>query len=344
MFIDNSLVDLSNVISSQDYVVGHFIKTRKDYGASINFQMILDLFVPSVWFLGECVGCLAFSFFFLLLISLCSGGNLKRSFPVNFFYNLFSLSDSFFKRPTLIGQLFLCNLIFLALVTQIFSNNVKIERVVVDSSSLLHSKNRLYHTKREACWLFKSKDIEVFVKAPKGTFYHYLYHNKTNLKEPCFLMEYLLESRELKRNFFFVSHSMMMPILRQFNVYYNSDIFQSEPFETETLVYYLSKKIDQNAKQSINYYAYIMLHAGYTIKLNRDYLRTLDSYHVKIKRTFYSVQEYIDFYTVIEPVCFEAFAFVLVFYLLWSSLLVVRLFPHSLRIAGRFCYPIRRSR
>ena len=195
--------------------------------------MIFDLFVPSWWFLAEYVGLLVISFLVLFLLSLCSPDKLKRlfpnanhrsnfSFPAKFFFNLFSQSDMFLKRPTFVGLFFLTKLVFLSLVAQICSNNVKTEQILVDKSSLLYSPDRLYHTKREACWLFRSKDIEVFAKAPPGTFYHYAYYNKTNLRDPCFLMDYLLESRELKRNFFFLSYSMMMPILRQFNVGYFS--------------------------------------------------------------------------------------------------------------------------
>lgn len=191
--------------------------------------MIFDLFVPSWWFLAECVGLLALSFLLLLLLSLCSENKLKRlfpnvnyrshfSFPAKFFFNLFSQNDMFLRRPTFVGLFFLSNLVFLSLLAQICSSNVKTEQILVDKSSLLYSPERLYHTKREACWLFRSKDIEVFVKAPPGTFNHYVYYNKTNMRDPCFLMDYLLESRELKRHFFFLSHSMMMPVLRQFNV------------------------------------------------------------------------------------------------------------------------------
>ena len=94
------------------------------------------------------------------------------------------------------------------------------------------------------------------------------------------------------------------------------------------MVYYLSKKIDPNAKLTINYYANILLHAGYTIKLNRDYLQALDRYHVKIKRTFYSVIDYIDEYTVIDSLSLKAFSFVFAFYLLWFLLLIVRFLSH----------------
>lgn len=146
-FINQDLVDLSNVVFSQDIVLGHFIDEKSNRTSAIDLKILKNIFMPSLEFLVEYLALILFSFIFVVILRF----GLKKTVKIfNFFYGVLSEhpSDASLRRCSSAGQLFLCNLLFLFFVKQILTNNVNTQKIVVDIENLLDSKEKIYKTKK----------------------------------------------------------------------------------------------------------------------------------------------------------------------------------------------------
>ena len=136
-------------------IIGHYID---EYKANPTFwtyfKMFEEIFVPSVSFLVEYLLLFLISYLFVYLIGLF----LKKKFKFTFFffYNLFTKHNSYFRRPTAIGQFFVSNLLLLFFIQQILINNINTLKVVVNTELLLDSKEKIYKTDKEGkCQMIK---------------------------------------------------------------------------------------------------------------------------------------------------------------------------------------------
>ena len=104
-------------------VSGHYIDERRETSPIINLEAIWNILAPSAWFLAEYLTVFLFSLAFVHLL----GRFLRKrsSLVPHFVYNLFTQTNSFFKRSTAVGLFFVSNLLFLFIVQQILTNNVK---------------------------------------------------------------------------------------------------------------------------------------------------------------------------------------------------------------------------
>ena len=146
-FINQDLVDLSNVVFSQDIVMGHYIDEKSNRTSAIDLQILQNIFVPSLEFFFEYLALILFSFIFIVVLKF---GFKKKLKIFNFFYGVLSdhPSDASLKKCTSVGQLLLFNLLFLFFVKQILTNNVNTQKIVVDIENLLYSKEKIYKTKK----------------------------------------------------------------------------------------------------------------------------------------------------------------------------------------------------
>ena len=129
-------------------IIGHYID---EYKANPTFwtyfKMFEEIFVPSVSFLIEYLLLFLISCCFVHLIWLYL--KKKSNFPFFFFYNIFTKHDSYFRKPTAIGQIFVSNLLLLFFIQQIISNNINTLKVIVNTQLLLDSKEKIYKTDKE---------------------------------------------------------------------------------------------------------------------------------------------------------------------------------------------------
>lgn len=140
-------MDLSNVVFSQDIVMGHYIDEKTHGTSVIDMQILQDMFMPCPEFLFEYLALILFSVAFIVMLKF---GFRKKVNIFNFFYGMLSEhpSDDSLRNFSLIGQLFACNLLFLFFVKEIMMNTVNTRKIVVDIENLLYSKEKIYETNK----------------------------------------------------------------------------------------------------------------------------------------------------------------------------------------------------
>ena len=111
-------------------VVGHYIDDQVKAWPLINYKAIWSILAPSASFLLEYVSGFVLRVVFAHLL----GKFLRKegSFAFRFAFSLFSQADSFFKRRSAVGLLFVSNLLFLWIVKGILSNNVKTGKLLIE--------------------------------------------------------------------------------------------------------------------------------------------------------------------------------------------------------------------
>ena len=120
------LVGISDVVHTEDVVIGHYVNEVSKHSSWINFEALF-IFAPSFAFFLEYVSVFVLAFLFAYLLGLYLKQRNPWQFPVRFFYNLFSPEDPEFTSRSAVGVLFLFTLFFLFLVKQIIGNNIKTE-------------------------------------------------------------------------------------------------------------------------------------------------------------------------------------------------------------------------
>ena len=99
------------------------------------------------------------------------------------------------------------------------------------------------------------QDAEAFKLAPKGSLRHFVYHNKTNHSNPCFLQDYLSGAKEGEpSNFFVFFYDKLMGIIKVLNRL-NRDIFENKQkiYDSDHSVFFLRKRLPKEIKQSFNH-------------------------------------------------------------------------------------------
>ena len=110
-----------------------------------------------------------------------------------------------------------------------------------------------YFFLRLVCWFTKGKHTDYFGESAPKSIEYFIYHNKTNHLDPCYLYDYASTMKVLTKNFFVFGYDSSLIILRNLITLTKKDIFQHrKPYLTESAVLYLSKKIKKDAKKDIN--------------------------------------------------------------------------------------------
>ena len=103
------------------------------------------------------------------------------------------------------------------------------------------------------CWFARGKHTDYHGESSPKSIEYFIYHNKTNHQDPCYLFDYVITMKSLTRNFFIFSYDSLIGGLRYLNALNKNGIFQHrKPYLTENSVLYLSKKIKKDAKKDIN--------------------------------------------------------------------------------------------
>ena len=132
-------------------VVSHYIDDEKiGKGLSVKYETILNLLAPSTLVLIEYLSCLAFAFFFVFLLNFHFKRRSLNSFRLScaFMFNLFSNHEPFFKRASSISLVYMWTLLFLFLMKTILTNNENMNKIIVDTSELIDSEEKIFQTKK----------------------------------------------------------------------------------------------------------------------------------------------------------------------------------------------------
>lgn len=166
-FIETGVVDQSSVTMASNYEICHAFAPKERLSNSTSLQELFDLLVPSMPLL---VTFLVASFFYLLSAFLFAQ-TIKRCFDHpsrssrsttkkrNFMQKCFSFVAKWFQSNLmLLGHsgvrriLFITYVLFMSLVQIVISMNIKTEKIIVDTSDLIHSEETLRNTKRTPCF------------------------------------------------------------------------------------------------------------------------------------------------------------------------------------------------
>lgn len=173
-FMNQELVDFSSVTNSDYYAVAHTINYRSnESNNNTNLYELLNILTPSTNFLNFFLFTNLFYFLSIYLIS---------SFIKN------KSSNQINRKPITIQFLSVSYIVFIFLVRQLISNNIKTEKVIVDVSDLIYSKETLLNTKRKVCFIgkdnfkfnkTKTKDNNLNLILEKGKESDYFIQGKT---------------------------------------------------------------------------------------------------------------------------------------------------------------------
>lgn len=168
-FISDGLVDLSSVVKSSNFELFHAIVPKERQSNRTSLQELFNLLFPSTpllaWFLVANFFYLISAFLLARTIRKCLNfdspvrprqkASSKRSFLSEFGSSAKQqLRDNLWllRRSDLCRILLITYVLFLFLVQTMLSMNIKTERVVVDTSEMIHSAESLRRTKRTPCF------------------------------------------------------------------------------------------------------------------------------------------------------------------------------------------------
>ena len=144
-FISHDLVDFSFPFKSDDYVSGHIIEPREKSGSS-SLQELFNLLVPSVSFFISFFLANLFYFFSVFAIALAA----KKCFILG---NRVTVGPKILAKFKAYKFLLISYVLLAFFETQLISNNLSTEKVIVDVSDLMHSEEAIRTTKRKPCFL-----------------------------------------------------------------------------------------------------------------------------------------------------------------------------------------------
>ena len=167
--------------------------------------------------------------------------------------------------------------------------------------------------------------------AKEGSIEYIIYQKLISQKIPCCLADYLFKMGDRKNllsinlDRAFIIHGVpLMSFLQMFNSIFRKDIFISNrAFLSGFVVHYLSKSINKRSKKEFNRHCLNFLENGLNFRVLKEGYRMFDLYFPRVRTIFRSPAEYIKYYTLVSNVEMKNFAFVYLFYISWSLILLV---------------------
>lgn len=153
------LVDFTVPFRPSSYLTVQMIDDKKNVLGKQSFYDLYSIFAPSESFFAFWFGI----FLFVLIVStfllrFTSKNVAKFS---SFFETLLDLPTRTLK-PNAFGIYFIFFILYIFLILDIIQNNVKTLKLLVDTSQLITSEERLIRTKKEVCFLEESQETDFF--------------------------------------------------------------------------------------------------------------------------------------------------------------------------------------
>lgn len=249
MLVDPDKVDITNVFEATDWLLGHYINvTSKKESSFLNYNHMIDTFVPSNFLLIEFISLVFLSFLIGSFLTI----RKKETDYKNYLFNFLHFSDEIVrKKPSSLSLLLLFNILFLFLTKQFLASNIKTSKVIVDREFLIFKDSKVYTTTMNCCFLQQNKDTDYFKFSKPGTIPYFIYNNKTNPKNPCVMFDQ--KGLRTNTNFFLLGIRLHMAVLRTLNAIFPLDIFYlQKPILSLNSVLYMSKNIDKKIRGELN--------------------------------------------------------------------------------------------
>lgn len=219
MYVDPRVVDMSRVFAADDLLLSHYINGTKETNSKfLNYDQIVDIFVPSKSIFFEFVCLVLCSFLFGLTLQLMRKRRRRIPFDV-YCINFFHLSDRILRQPrSPLSYLLLFNLLFFFLTKHFLANHINVNKVVVNKEVLLYDIPKIIETDKEICLLMRNKDSDYWEQSNPGSLAHILFYNKTrDPNHPCIIFDGNGLNSQLS-NFFLVGILLHHATLSKFNL------------------------------------------------------------------------------------------------------------------------------
>ena len=315
-FINPDIIDVSNVVSSQDLTVGHHITKNNDtLKTSFDIAELTDIFVPSISFFVEYTSLILFSI--LIIFAFHQIAKKQRKVKINFRHiNIVDLDRKLNKTlPFSLKFLLVFNVLFIFLVKNFITNNIKTSKVsnfwtikykrknfnfqilsnqvIVDKEILLYDISKILSTKKKVCFFDDAKDVDIYRNALNGSLFHHFWYNMSNPSNPCFLRDF--STYDQFENFFLIGASYQMIVLPMLSYFRKEDVFiNTKPMITENVVMYVSKKANQNIRNELNKWVSKQIENGFFLRLISIMNRLLTKEFPTNNIVYYSVKAYLD--------------------------------------------------
>lgn len=190
-YLDSDLIDFSLSVKSELYVTAEYLDvTSSDLDQS--FYSLLKILSPLILFFIEFLFLTLLSFVILYLFLYCIHKNDKKSNLISKSINLlfgFKNKKQFFERPNAIGLFLISFLILESFVQNIIQNNINANGVVVDTSFLTTSTEKLLNSKKKVCFIEAGPEVDFFKFAPPNTLPNKIYTQLNFASYECFLFK-----------------------------------------------------------------------------------------------------------------------------------------------------------
>ena len=324
-----------SILHSIDEKINSIDKEKLLFLASLDWKFMFLAFVMKLVFILVTTS----------IISSLKGArwpNYNCSYPKKLFRTarfVFSLTytQDNVDRPSLLSIVFFGPIIFNFLVQQIVSMNIKTNKVLVDTDSLIYDRRSLFESQRKVAWLGNERDMFVARDSPENTFLHNLYYLKNErpvrtvktqldadmiraLYENLFFMDTLTSSVALNNlapicsNKLFINH---VPLFSSYKVYYRKK-------ERSPKMAYLDEFVTRNFEGGIEEHI-------------RDLIRITkmsDDQDSAVKnKVFRSVEAYVLHNTYYEPINFYNLYYI--FAALLTAYTSIGLLFVTVRLAGQ---------
>lgn len=149
-------------------MLGHSVNSDNGQDNGLYFRLINNLIVNANFFFTSLLFIINFLFLTLLIYLTNYRQKLFRSFAKCL--TVFMNSDLMIIIIKIKRQKFRGKILFTLIITwilirffkEIFSNNIHLDQVIVDTSSIIKTEEDIFKSKRLLCWLRGEKDIFFF--------------------------------------------------------------------------------------------------------------------------------------------------------------------------------------
>ena len=263
-YLDQNLIDFSHPIYNEPYYTLQFINNENILKDKDLFDA-LSIFVPSIGFFIEYTCLFAIG-------SLIAAYLFKLSLNVNFkFFNLIKLI--FFNDPLKaikrvnFFSIFMINfIIFKWILHQLLLNNINTSKIIIDTSEFVSSKEKLWHTNKESCFVENTKTNDFFSLSPNDTLAHYVFYKLTDPNDVCFMLNGIRfnkinQKKNLNSFVVFLFGSFTDVCLSLVQNFYQSDVLVNKNvFFDMLLTSYIRKSLDKKVKNYLrNWYIFLII-------------------------------------------------------------------------------------
>lgn len=243
--------------------LGQFANYPNSYNIdSLNFLIHSKTLIRAFW-----IGLLWTSISIFGFLWLSSNSNsyyklskqirLRQAFVgmIRFYENYLKNTSHLLSKLNLIMVFFV---LFYKIVQTTITSNIQTNGVVIDTSSLIDSKSKLFASRRHSCWLENESNYKLIKNSRKGTDLYRIFNLNVRPDAICFLEPILKDFDEIK-NFdmnsaFFIMNETGLYVLFVFvsGLIRQKVIFKSSFINYELLqVHYMSSALERQLRKQL---------------------------------------------------------------------------------------------